>query len=128
VLNGVQRLEHIRPIALACSVMVVPEPVRGTRSLLLESMAAGRTVVAMEDAQSHYLIDGVTALVAQDRNPAEWTRLLTKAMLDPATSSAVGAEGALRMAAQYGSSRCAAQVLEACTVAVHGPVLPFQAS
>lgn len=127
VLNGVQRLEHIRPLALACDVLVLPEPVRGTRSLVLESMAAGRTVVTIEDAMAHYLIDGVTAFVAQDREAREWTRLLTRALLEPAAAAPVRAEGAVRMAAQYGSSRCSLNLLDACTIAVRGPLIPFRA-
>lgn len=125
LLNGVQRLEQIRPLALACGVMVLPEPVRGTRSVILESMASGRLAVAMEDSMANYLIDGITALVAQSRDAKEWTRLLTKALLEESAVAPVRAEGALRVAALYGSSKCAAQVLDACTVAVRGPVIPF---
>ncbi len=125
MLNGVTRLEEIRPLALDCDVMVLPEPVRGTRTLVLEAMAAGRLVVAFEDALAQHLMDGVTALVAQEREAREWTRLLTRAVLDPASTAGIRAEGALRVAAQFGSSRCANRLLEACVTAVRGPLIPF---
>lgn len=126
LLNGVTRLEDIRPLVLECDVIVLPEPVRGTRTLVLEAMAAGRLVVAIEDAMAQHLMDGVTALMAQEREAREWTRLLTRAILDPAGTSGIRAEGALRVAAQFGSSRCAANLLEACVTAVRGPLIPFR--
>lgn len=126
ILNGVQRLEQVRPLALACEVLVLPEPVRGTRSLVLEAMACGRTVVTIEDAVAHFLIDGVTALVARDRDPREWTRLMARALLEGATTAPLRAEAAVRMASQFSSARCAAALLEACTTAVRGPLLPFR--
>ncbi len=126
LLNGVQRLEQVRPLAHACDVLLLPEPVRGTRSLVLECMAMGRLVVAIDDALAHYQQDGVTALVAQDRDPRIWTRLLTKALLEPAATGPIRAEAMLRVGAQFGSSRCAAHLLEACTVAVRGPLIPFK--
>lgn len=128
MLNGVQRLELVRPLALACDVLVLPEAVRGTRGIVLEAMAAGRTVVAIEDTMAHFLIDDVTALIAQEREAHEWTRLLTRALLDPSSTAALRAEGTVRMAAQYGSSRCAARLHDACLAATGGQNLPFSAT
>lgn len=125
ILNGVQRLEQIRPLALSCGVFMVPEPVHGTRTLLLEAMASGRTVLAMEDSMANYLIDDVTALLAKDRDPRTWTRMLTRALLEPQVAQALGTEGALRTAAVFSSSRCATLLLEACAAAVRGPAIPF---
>lgn len=125
VLNGVSRLESIRPLALACGTFALPEPEHGARPIVLEAMALGRTVVAMDDPFADHLIDGVTALVARDRNAREWGGLLRRAMLDPAESRSLGAEAAARTAARFGSARCAQQLGDACEAIVRGPVLPF---
>lgn len=128
ILNGVERLEQIRPLALQCAVMVLPEALHGTRSLVLEALATGRTVVCMDDSTANFLVHQATALVAEDRSPREWTTLLTRALLDPASTQPLRDEARHRMAAQYGSARCASLLLEACTLAVRGPVIPFQQS
>lgn len=125
VLNGVSRLESIRPLALACGAVALPEPVHGARPIVLEAMALGRTVVAMEDPFADHLIDGVTAFVAQERSAREWGGLLRRALLDPPAARAVGQEAAARVAARFGSARCAQQLCEACEAIVRGPVLPF---
>ena len=126
VLNGVSRLEGIRPLALACGVFALPEAVHGVRPIVLEAMALGRTIVAMDDPYADHLIDGVTAFLAQERDAREWTRLLTKALLDPAASAAVGTEAAVRAAARFGSARCAEQLATACEGIVRGPSIPFR--
>ncbi len=123
-LNGVSSLESIRPLALSCGVFVVPEVVHGTRPLILEAMAAGRIVVAMDDPFADFLIDDVTALIPRERDARSWTEHLTRALLDPACAS-IGREGAIRTAARYASARCATQLLEACETIVRGPAIPF---
>ncbi len=125
VLNGVSRLEMVRPLALACGVFALPEAIHGVRSVVLEAMGLGRTVVAMDDPFADHLIDGVTALVVQERDAREWTAQLTKAMLDPATAGAVGAEAAVRTAAGFASARCADQLAAACESIMRGPSIPF---
>ena len=125
VLNGVSRLESVRPLALACGVMVLPEAIHGVRSIVLEAMALGRTLVAMDDPYADHLIDGVTAMVAKERDAREWTALLTKALLQPAAAAGVGEEAAVRTAARFGSARCADQLAEACESVVRGPSIPF---
>lgn len=125
VLNGVSHLEGVRPLALACGVMALPEPAHGVRAIVLEAMALGRAVVASDDPHADHLIDGVSAFVAQERDAREWTSILTKALLEPAESGRIGAEAAARTAARFASSRCAEQLAEACSAIVRGPAIPF---
>ena len=125
VLNGVSSLESIRPLALACGTVALPEPVHGTRSIVLEAMALGRTVVAMDDQFADHLIDGVSALVAQERDPHEWARLLAAALLPADGAPRVGEEAAARAAARFSSARCAEQLADACASIVRGPSIPF---
>jgi hypothetical protein len=124
-LNGVSSLESIRPIALSCGTMLLPEPVGGTRSIVLEAMALGRTVVAMDDAQADHLVDGVTALVAQERDHREWAALLSRALGDRALALRVGAEASARTVARFGSSACATHLANECERALRGPSIPF---
>ncbi|MFO0963085.1 MAG: hypothetical protein U0625_09280 [Phycisphaerales bacterium] len=124
VLNGVTRLESIRPLALACGVFMVPEVVHGTRPLLLEAMAAGRIVLAADDADADFLIDGVTALLPRARDARSWTEALTRAMQRPEVAE-LGREASARVAARYASGRCALQLLDACELIVRGPAIPF---
>jgi hypothetical protein len=79
----------------------------------------------MDDPFADHLIDGVTALVVQERDAREWTAQLTKAMLDPAVAGAVGAEAAVRTAAGFASARCADQLAAACESIMRGPSIPF---
>ena len=125
VLNGVGSLESVRPLALACGTMAVPEPVHGVRTIVLEAMALGRAIVAMDDPYADHLIDGVSAFVAQERSAPEWTQLLTRALLSPEDARRVGDEAAARAAARFGSARCAEQLAEACGAIVRGPAIPF---
>jgi len=125
VLNGVGSLESVRPLALACGAIAVPEPVHGVRTIVLEAMALGRAVVAMDDPYADHLIDGVSAFVVQDRSAAEWTQLLTRALLSPDDARRVGDEAAARAAARFGSARCAEQLADACASIVRGPSIPF---
>lgn len=125
VLNGVSTLESVRSLALACGTWALPEAVGGVRPVVLEAMALGRTVVAMDDPAADHLIDGVTALVVGDRDARQWTRSLTRALLEPDAAAAVGAEAAARAAARFGSARCAEQLVAACEAIVRGPSIPF---
>jgi glycosyltransferase involved in cell wall biosynthesis len=125
VLNGVSSLESIRPLALACGTVALPEPAHGTRSIVLEAMALGRTVVAMDDPFADHLIDGVSALVAQERDAREWARLLAEALLPGPGAARVGEEAAARAAARFSSARCAEQLADACATIVRGPSIPF---
>ena len=128
VLNGVSGLESIRPLALACGTFALPEPAHGTRAIVLEAMARGRTVVALEDPFADHLIDGVTALVAAERDEREWARLLASALLRPSGAPDVGPEAAARTAARFSSARCAEQLADACLAVVRGPAIPFPGS
>jgi glycosyltransferase involved in cell wall biosynthesis len=125
VLNGVSRLETVRPLALACGVFALPEATHGVRSIVLEAMGLGRTVVAMADPFADHLVHGVTALVVQERDAREWTTQLTTAMLDPQIAGAVGNEGAVRTASTFGSARCAELLAGACESILRGPSIPF---
>ena len=125
VLNGVTSLESIRPLALACGVMALPEAVGGTRSIVLEAMAMGRCVVALEDPMADHLIDGVTALVAEERDARVWGTLLSAGLRSAEVSARIGAEASVRTAARFGSARCAAQLAQACETVVRGPAIPF---
>lgn len=124
-LNGVSSLESIRPIALCCGTMLLPEPVGGTRSIVLEAMALGRTVVAMDDPLADHLIDGVTALVAQERDQREWAALLSRALGDRELAVRIGTEASARTVARFGSAACAAHLATACEHALRGPSIPF---
>ncbi|MFM8698132.1 MAG: glycosyltransferase, partial [Phycisphaerales bacterium] len=125
VLNGVTSLESIRPLALACGVVALPEAVGGTRSIVLEAMAMGRCVVALEDPMADHLIDGVTALVAEERDARVWGTLLSAGLRSAEVSARIGAEASVRTAARFGSARCAAQLAQACETVVRGPAIPF---
>jgi glycosyltransferase involved in cell wall biosynthesis len=125
VLNGVTSLESIRPLALACGVVALPEAVGGTRSIVLEAMAIGRCVVALEDPMADHLIDGVTALVAAERDARVWGTLLSAGLRGTEVSARIGAEASVRTAARFGSARCAAQLAQACETVVRGPAIPF---
>ncbi len=124
-LNGVSSLESIRPIALSCGTMLLPEPLGGTRSVVLEAMALGRTVVAMDDPQADHLVDGVTALLAQERDAREWAALLSRALGDRALAARIGAEASVRTVARFGSATCAMHLATACEHALRGPSIPF---
>ena len=125
LLNGVSSLESIRPLALACGTLALPEAVGGTRTLVLEAMALGRTVVTMDDPMADHLIDGVTALVAAERESRIWGALLAEALRDGEVARRVRAEGAVRSAARFGSAICARHLADACSMAVTGGAIPF---
>jgi glycosyltransferase involved in cell wall biosynthesis len=79
----------------------------------------------MDDQFADHLIDGVSALVAQERDPHEWARLLAAALLPADGAPRVGEEAAARAAARFSSARCAEQLADACASIVRGPSIPF---
>jgi glycosyltransferase involved in cell wall biosynthesis len=92
---------------------------------VLEAMALGRTVVAMDDPQADHLVDGVTALVAQERDAREWAALVSRALGDRELVGRVGAEASARTVARFGSATCAEHLATACAHALRGPSIPF---
>jgi glycosyltransferase involved in cell wall biosynthesis len=92
---------------------------------VLEAMAIGRCVVALEDPMADHLIDGVTALVAAERDARVWGTLLSAGLRGTEVSARIGAEASVRTAARFGSARCAAQLAQACETVVRGPAIPF---
>lgn len=83
-------LERRRDLALRCDALIIPEEDLGQRSLVLDAMAGGLTVVAREDAAADNLIDGVTALVAPAPSVSVWEQAFRTLFFNRARAREVG--------------------------------------
>lgn len=86
-----RRLGH-RELLLRADVLIHPQALGRVRSLTLQAMAAGMTVVARADPWVDYLIDGQTAWLIDASRPELWAQRLRKLLDDVHAARQLGLE------------------------------------
>jgi glycosyltransferase involved in cell wall biosynthesis len=93
-----------RSLLTDCDILVVPERVGIMRTVILETMAVGVPVIAGPDPWLDMFIDGKTAKVVADGEPASWAAALEAVVADPSAARAMGRAGRERIAARHRST------------------------
>ncbi|MBL8999919.1 MAG: hypothetical protein JNK25_02140 [Phycisphaerae bacterium] len=88
-LSLIDELEGRRDLLLAGDLLVLPEAHGEQRSVVLEAMATGMSVLASEDPVSGLLRRGETAVLAAKADAASWRRELASWMSDPEAAAAL---------------------------------------
>jgi hypothetical protein len=73
---------HTRDLLVQSDVVIVPQPLAAARSLVLETLAAARPLLAAPDPMLDYLRDGTTAVIMHDPSVPRWTDVLTQLAAD----------------------------------------------
>ncbi len=92
---------------LACAdVVVLPSRQEGLSLALLESMAAGRPIVATAvGGTGQALVDGVTGILAPPREPERLARAINDILSDPRRAADLGTAAAQDAHARFGAER-----------------------
>ncbi|MEL6328791.1 MAG: glycosyltransferase [Planctomycetota bacterium] len=88
------------------------------RTLLLDAMAAGLTVLAQQDENNESLRDGETAIIVGDANGQTWDAALARAMDEEGLGERLGASSARWVATERRASSQVAALLDAYESAV----------
>lgn len=111
-------LSHWVPAMTGCDIVLIPRPGARWTSQVLESMAAGRVVLAPRQDSEDDLVDGKTGALFDHRRvddlAARWDRLLA----DPDRSRSIGAAAQAAVRKHHSPSGMAEGLLELYTDAV----------
>ena len=97
-----RRLGH-RDILLRAHVLIHPQALGMSRSLILRAFARGMTVLAKQDDDIDYLIDGETAIVLDNPGPEDWASQFDRLIEHPTTGDDL-ADGRRRGSINIGRS------------------------
>ena len=86
----VPRMEGARSLVLRGSVLVSPESLGEHRTILLDAMAHGMSVVAQRDPMVSWLKEGRTAVLVSRPGVEEWARAVDTLLRDPARAASLG--------------------------------------
>ncbi len=92
-LSLVPQMESRRDLVLMTDVFVQPEALGEQHTLVLESMAAGRCVIARADPLVEALSAPGPALIVTNSSPAGWEEALNLVLNSPDHAQALGAAG-----------------------------------
>lgn len=116
-----------RSLLTRCDALVMPEANGELRSILLEAMALGITIIAREDPALDVLVDNQTALLVRSGESEEWSRQLRAALTQPVQAAHLG-EGARRLvAAHHRSSEQVSRLIQTLERAQTGGSLKITA-
>jgi glycosyltransferase involved in cell wall biosynthesis len=102
--SAITAATKLRPLITRCDLLVVPQPPRRVRSLILEAMAMGVPLIAAADPCLDMLEDGDTADIAELADADQWAGLLRRRLEDPVAARAQGLRGRSRIARDHGST------------------------
>lgn len=75
-------MEARRELVLRADVLIQPEPSLGARSIILDAMAAGMTIVSRRDEDLEELIDGETASLVRTPTASAWESAISAVLRD----------------------------------------------
>lgn len=115
--------DAVRSLMLHCDALLVPERTGSLRGLVLEAMAAGTLVVALDDPLVDVLEPDRTAIVVPSPTVDAWVTALRRVVAGGELAIVEAARRAI--AEHHRSSDHAAALTALCERAVRGDVLPF---
>ena len=80
-----------RALLTGCDILVSPERLGQSRSIMLQAMANGMPVIASADPYMDMLVPDETAIVVSSPEPSAWTAALSGLIDDPPAARALGA-------------------------------------
>ncbi len=104
---------HIGAILRAARISVLPSPAEPFGLAIVEAMAQGRAVVAVDaGGPREIVVPGETGLLVPPDNPPALARALAELLDDPARAAAMGRAGRQRFQAHFTAARMARQTIE----------------
>lgn len=89
-LSVIADMESRRALILKTDLMVHPEPLTDCRSVLLDAMASGMTLVAGAPGLFDAAVDDETAVILRDQSPDGWAKTLSRIVEDEALRDRIG--------------------------------------
>lgn len=124
----VDEMDANRDLVLRGDVLVLPEARGEQRTLVLEAMSVGMSVVAARDDCNAALIDERSALLVAPGDRQGWSRRFRALLGSPGAAEALRASAREFVATEHRSSRHVGGVIEAYEAAVGKPSIPFPGS
>lgn len=125
-LSLIADLEARRDLVLQGDVLVQPDANGEQRSITLEAMAGGMSVVAAEDPGVSLLQEGLTARLVRRADGVLWAGTLREVLGNAEGARALGESARQFVAAHRRASEHVRSVLEAYTWIIKGDVLAFR--
>jgi glycosyltransferase involved in cell wall biosynthesis len=91
-LSLIPDLESRRTLVLRADMLLAPEAYGDQRSITLDAMAAGMTVVALEDAYAEELVDDRTAVLVPAPSGSQWSQAVAGLLKDRGRARRIGRE------------------------------------
>ena len=88
-LSAIENLEAQRELILHADALALPDPAGEHRSITLDAMARGMTVIAQPDPLNSDLIDGRTAWIVDQPTPDAWAALIRRVRDDREAQAAL---------------------------------------
>lgn len=120
--------DSTRDLVLEADVLMVPQPMAAARTLLLESMAAGRPVITCADPDVDYLIHDQSACVIDRPNPGKWAAVLGELLDEPDKYRRLGQSARQYVQEHHSASSFVSGVLELYQQVTAPEPLPFDES
>ncbi len=121
-------IEGRRELVLMADVLIQPEGGMGERSIVLDSMAAGMTVIARRDPYADALVEDRTAIIVDDRTAAGWEKAVHRVLADPPAAKRIGAAARDFLRRERTVSAHVAQIIAAYESIREREPLPFDAA
>ena len=112
---------HVSAILRAARLSVLPSPAEPFGLAIVEAMAQGRAVVAVDaGGPREIVVPGETGLLVPPDDPAALARALAELLDNPARTAAMGRAGRARFEAHFTAARMARETIEVYQRALSG--------
>ncbi len=118
-LSLVDTIESHRDLVLKCDLLMLPEALGEHRSITLDAMAQGVSVIASRDPMVRYLNSGDEVRLVEQSSLEEWKRCLSSLLSSPVERATLAKAAQGYIARHHRASAHVAAVLGAYEAAVH---------
>ena len=126
-ISAVSDAALVRELITRCDVLVQPDRMADARSLVLQAMANGRTVVCSPAPHLDWLIDGDTAKFVPPHDEHAWSSTMLELLHDPRQRQQLGAGARARADEHHGLESAIEAYMETFHRTCNGASYPFAA-
>jgi len=119
---------QVRTLLTSCDLIVHPHGGSHVRTMILEAMAAARTIVSAPAPDLDWIIDGQTAAIVEGTDPEAWASTLLNALNQPGDRMALGQGARARIIEHHDPAQHAASWARLLADASRGVSYPFTKS